>query len=127
MKVVSFPFSLLLPHMITIPLLLIDNQQEQGTQVIWEKLVCLTKTNHSLDDETIMSSNLSELKTYIALHFHKFMEGKNKRNFYINKSLIQGIDPFMTICWNIKPYPFLNQRDFYTLFFLLLKRFVSYH
>jgi len=78
------------------PLLLIDNQKEHGTQVIWEKLTCLNKTNHSLDAEAIMASNLSELRGYIALHFHKFMDGKNKRNFFINNSQLQGIDPFMT-------------------------------
>jgi hypothetical protein len=78
------------------PLLLIDSQKAHGTQVIWEKLACINKTNHSLDDETIMSSHLSELVGYISLHFHKFMEGKNKRTFSINGRQLQGIDPFMT-------------------------------
>ena len=78
------------------PLLLLDSSKGQGTQVIWEKLTCLNKTNHSLDDEIIMSSNLSELSDYIALHFHKFMEGKNKRSFMINGRKLEGIDPFMS-------------------------------
>jgi hypothetical protein len=78
------------------PLLLLNDQKECGTQVIWEKLSCLNKTNHSLDDETIMASNLSDLGDYISLHFHKFMDGKNKRKFTINNSQLQGIDPFMT-------------------------------
>lgn len=78
------------------PLLLINCQHGQGTQIIWEKLACLNKTNHSLDDETIMANNLSDLASYISLHFHKFMEGKNKKSFFINNSLLLGIDPFMT-------------------------------
>lgn len=78
------------------PLSLIDHEKEQGTQVIWEKLACLNKTNHSLDNETIMSSNLSELSDYISLHFHKFMEGKNKCLFKVNGRKIEGIDPFMS-------------------------------
>jgi hypothetical protein len=78
------------------PLILIDELKESGTQVIWEKLSCLNKTNHSLDNETIMASNLSDLGEYIALHFHKFMDGKNKINFSVNNSLLQAIDPFMT-------------------------------
>jgi len=78
------------------PLLLISSQKAHGTQIIWEKLSCLNKTNHSLDDETIMASNLSDLGDYISLHFHKFMDGKNKRNFSINNAQLQAIDPFMT-------------------------------
>jgi len=78
------------------PLLLLNGQKECGTQVIWEKLSCLNKTNHSLGDKTIMASNLSDLGDYISLHFHKFMEGNNKRNFSINNAQLQGIDPFMT-------------------------------
>jgi hypothetical protein len=78
------------------PLLLLSNTKMCGTQVIWEKLSCLNKTNHSLDDETILASTLSDLGDYISLHFHKFMDGKNKRNFTINNAQLQGIDPFMT-------------------------------
>lgn len=78
------------------PLLLLSSTNKCGTQVIWEKLSCLNKTNHSLDDETILASTLSDLGDYISLHFHKFMDGKNKRNFTINNAQLQGIDPFMT-------------------------------
>lgn len=78
------------------PQLLLDYKNETGTQVIWEKLTCLNKTNHSLDDETIMASNLSDLGDYISLHFHKFMDGKNKIYFSINNRQLKSIDPFMT-------------------------------
>ena len=77
-------------------LLLLSSQMEHGTQVIWEKLTCLNKTSHSLDNETVMSSNLSELSDYISLHFHKFMEGKSKRSFLINGRKLEAIDPFMS-------------------------------
>lgn len=78
------------------PLLLLDSQIQQGTQVIWEKLACLNKTNHSLDNETVMSANLSDLSDYISLHFHKFMEGHNKFSFSINGRKLEAIDPFMS-------------------------------
>jgi hypothetical protein len=78
------------------PLLLLSSTKKCGTQVIWEKLSCLNKTNHSLDDETILASTLSDLGDYISLHFHKFMDGKNKRSFTINNAQLKGIDPFMT-------------------------------
>ena len=78
------------------PLLLLDSRSEQGTQVIWEKLACINKTSHSLDNETVMSANLSELSDYISLHFHKFLEGQNKRTFSINGQRLKAIDPFMS-------------------------------
>ncbi|AEE24900.1 hypothetical protein Glaag_3975 [Glaciecola sp. 4H-3-7+YE-5] len=78
------------------PLLLLDNETDQGTQVIWEKLACLNKTSHSLDNETVMTANLSELADYISLHFHKFMEGQRKRLFLINGRKLEAIDPFMS-------------------------------
>jgi hypothetical protein len=78
------------------PQLLLLSQMEHGTQVIWEKLTCLNKSSHSLDNETVMSSNLSELSDYISLHFHKFMEGKSKRYFLINGRKLEAIDPFMS-------------------------------
>lgn len=78
------------------PLLRIDITNDQGTQVIWEKLSCLNKTSHSLEDEKVMAANLSELSEYISLHFHKFMEGKGRTFFSLNGRKLEGIDPFMT-------------------------------
>lgn len=78
------------------PLLLLDKKMIQGTQIVWEKLACLNKTSHSLDTDTVLAAALSELDSYISLHFHKFMEGKQKRNFFINSKELHPIDPFMT-------------------------------
>ncbi len=78
------------------PLLHMDFEANSGTQVIWEKLSILNRTSHSLDDEIIIAANLSELSSYISLHFHKFMEGKSKVNISINGSRLESIDPFMT-------------------------------
>ena len=72
------------------------NLDNMGTQVILEKLSCLNKNNHSLDDDTVMATNLSDLGEYISLHFHKFMEGKNKVRILINGNQLEGIDPFMS-------------------------------
>jgi hypothetical protein len=78
------------------PLLLLNDDYKHGTQIVWEKIACLNKTNHSLDDDVVLASALSELDPYISLYFHKFMEGKEKRRFSINGKLLQVIDPFMT-------------------------------
>lgn len=77
-------------------LLRINYKINNGTQVIWENLSCLNKTSHSLDDDIIMAYNLNELSSYISLHFHKFMEGKDKVSFFINSEKLEAIDPFMT-------------------------------
>jgi len=79
------------------PLLAISDKNA-GTQVIWEKLSCLTKNDHSLDDATVMNSNITELKRYISLYFHKFMGGRKGVSFTINKSVLTPTDPFLTGC-----------------------------
>lgn len=78
------------------PLCLLTDDIQHGTQVIWEKLACLSKNNHSLDSDSILAANLAELNSYISLHFHKFMVGKNKCDFIINGRSLSPIDPFLT-------------------------------
>lgn len=79
-----------------LPSLQINSSSRQGTQLIWEKLTCIQKGSHAPDGNTELASRLSELDDYIALHFHRFMEGKNKRRFLINNREIKPINPFMT-------------------------------
>jgi hypothetical protein len=78
------------------PNCLIGASQPKGTQVIWEKLACLNRNSHSLDSDSILAANLADLDKYISLHFHKFMEGKNKCNFLINERKLTPTDPFLT-------------------------------
>jgi hypothetical protein len=78
------------------PNCLIGATETQGTQIIWEKLACLNRNSHSLDSDSILAANLVDLDKYISLHFHKFMEGKNKCNFMINGRKISPTDPFLT-------------------------------
>jgi len=79
-----------------IPAIQIDEETEQGTQLVWEKLTCLQTGSHALDHDTELASLLADLNQYIALHFHRFMEGKGKCDFYLNNQKIIPIDPFMT-------------------------------
>lgn len=67
-----------------------------GTQIIWSKLTCIEKGSHAQDQDSELAAKLSELKAYIALHFHQFMSGSNKRTFRLNKATIEPCDPFMT-------------------------------
>jgi hypothetical protein len=68
---------------------------ENGTQIIWRKLTCIEKGSHALDHDSELAAKLSELKGYIALHFHRFMSGNDMRIFRLNKSKIDLIDPFV--------------------------------
>lgn len=68
---------------------------ESGTQIIWRKLTCIERGSHALDHDSELAAKLSELKSYIALHFHRFMSGNDKRIFRLNKSTIELIDPFV--------------------------------
>lgn len=73
-----------------------DLPKEKGTQVIWSKLTCLEQDSDGTDQDADLAHKLSELKGYIALHFHRFMSGGNKRVFRLNGTVIKPIDPFMT-------------------------------
>jgi len=73
----------------------LDFPASNGTQVIWRKLTCLEKGSHAQDHDSELAAKLSELKSYIAMHFHRFMSGYNKRTFMLNKLTIEAIDPFM--------------------------------
>ena len=73
-----------------------DFSTKQGTQVIWSKLTCIDKGSHAQKYEAELATRLSELKAYIALYFHRFMSGSNKRVFRLNNTIIKPVDPFMT-------------------------------
>ena len=66
-----------------------------GTQIIWDKLICIDEGSHIIDKDKELAAKISELKSHIALHFHRFMLGANKRTFSINRGEINPIDPFM--------------------------------
>jgi histidine kinase/DNA gyrase B/HSP90-like ATPase len=71
-------------------------KSHNGTQVIWSKLTCIDRGSHAEDHDSELATKLSELKGYIALYFHRFMTGSDKRVFSLNRSSIEPIDPFMT-------------------------------
>lgn len=73
-----------------------ENLGESGTQIIWGKLTCLEAGSHAQDPDLLLASKLAELRSYIALHFHRFMTGSGKRRFRLNDTDIAPIDPFMT-------------------------------
>lgn len=68
--------------------------KKSGTQIIWRKLTCIERGSHAQNQDSELSAKLSELKSYIALHFHRFMSEKNSRTFFLNKSEIMPINPF---------------------------------
>ena len=70
--------------------------EEQGTQIIWQNLTCCQNDSHSLNYDSQMASLLTTADKHIGLHFHKFMKGAEKLNFYINNKPIECTDPFMS-------------------------------
>ena len=68
---------------------------ESGTQLILSKLSFLETGSHARDQDSEMATRLAELKSYIALHFHRFMSGADKRSFKLNGDAITPVDPFM--------------------------------
>jgi len=76
----------------------INASTKKGTQIIWEKLTCLQRGSHALDPDVELAAHLSTLGEYLALHFHRFMEGKNKVSFYLNGNKLLPVDPFMSKC-----------------------------
>jgi hypothetical protein len=68
----------------------------QGTQIIWQKLTCYQKDAHASNHDAQIASLLATADKHIGLHFHRFMSGAGKLNFYINNKPIEATDPFMT-------------------------------
>jgi len=71
--------------------------EQQGTQIIWQNLTCCENDNHALDHDAQIASLFTRADKHIGLHFHKFMKGSEKIDFYINNKKIESIDPFMTL------------------------------
>lgn len=71
--------------------------ENQGTQIIWQKLTCCQNDSHALNYDAQIASLLTTADKHIGLHFHKFMKGPEKLNFYINNKPIESTDPFMTL------------------------------
>jgi hypothetical protein len=71
--------------------------EHQGTQIIWQNLTCCQTDSHSLNYDAQIASLLTAADKHIGLHFHKFMKGPEKLNFYINNKQIECVDPFMSL------------------------------
>lgn len=66
-----------------------------GTQIIWERISCFSTDSHTGDLDEELAAQLTNVKGHIALHFHRFMKGKNRVKIYLNGSLIEPLDPFL--------------------------------
>jgi len=79
-----------------IPHVALSEDSEQGTQLIWEKITFLQQGSHALSQDEELASELTELRKYIALHFHRFIHNSKKLSIYINNNRVEAIDPFMS-------------------------------
>ena len=66
-----------------------------GTQLIWENIKKFNSSDHN-DSKTKIETSMVELKKYLELHFHKFMQGPSKINIYVQKLKIDPFDPFLS-------------------------------
>ena len=53
------------------------------------------ETDHNTSKASIETS-MVELKKYLALHFHKFMQGSNKIEILVQHIKVEPFDPFLT-------------------------------
>jgi len=65
-----------------------------GTAVVWQD-ISKYQNLPVTELEGLVSQDLSSLKNYVQLHFHKFMEGQNSSNFYFNSQKLGVFDPFL--------------------------------
>ena len=68
---------------------------EEGTQLIWEKIDKFAETDHN-DSKKSIETSMVDLKKYLALHFHKFLQGPNKIAIYVQNLKVEPVDPFLT-------------------------------
>ncbi len=66
-----------------------------GTQLIW-KNIPRYKSNIEEINESALAEDITAIKKYLSIYFHRFMEGKEKVNFFVNNEGLQAIDPFLT-------------------------------
>lgn len=66
-----------------------------GTQLIWEKIKKFEETDHN-NSKNAIETSMVDLNKYLALHFHKFLQGSNKINIYVQKLKVEPVDPFLT-------------------------------
>ena len=81
-----------------LPFLQITEETIQGTQLIWDKLTCITSGDHAADHDEELSAHLTEIRSHVALHFHRFMNGKDRISIKINGRAIEPVDPFLSTC-----------------------------
>lgn len=74
----------------------LSNESEHGTQLIWEKITFLQHGSHALTQDEELTAELSNLRNYIALHFHRFINNSNKLSISINDKKVEAVDPFMS-------------------------------
>lgn len=67
---------------------------KQGTAIIWENIG--KYDGYPVPElQVALGQDLTNLKSYVRLHFHKFMEGKRAINFYFNYQKLEHFDPFL--------------------------------
>lgn len=67
---------------------------KQGTAIIWENIG--KYDGYPVPElQVVLGQDLTNLKSYVRLHFHKFMEGKRAINFYFNYQKLEHFDPFL--------------------------------
>ena len=47
-------------------------------------------------NENALAEDIASIKKYLSIYFHRFMEGKDKVNFFVNNDKIIPTDPFLT-------------------------------
>lgn len=67
-----------------------------GTQLIWKNMSRYKSSTMREINENALAEDIASIKKYLSIYFHRFMEGKDKVNFFVNNDKIIPTDPFLT-------------------------------
>lgn len=72
----------------------INTLKENGTFVLWENTDRIIDNSVVSINEEIVYQKIEILQKHLELVFHKFLQGKNKVNIFINDNPLKAFDPF---------------------------------
>lgn len=84
--------------------ILLVNQMETGTMVVWEHLDRIVGTNESLITEDDFLSIAEKIKRHLEMVFHRYIEN-GRLNIFFNDRKLKAWDPFLRGETATQPFP----------------------
>ncbi len=74
----------------------INNLTKNGTLVLWEETDRIIDNTVSDTNENTVYEKIEHLQKHLELVFHRYLQGKDKINIFINGEQLQPFDPFFS-------------------------------